>query len=178
MKPASGHIVHADECEIDLKNPYVAGVLAFLIPGAGHFYQGRTNKAYLYAVCILGLFIFGLYLGQGRVVYAAWNPADYRLQFPAQVCVGVPAIPAVVQAWRNWNPDQQTPRTGNAWSVSDFMAPPTSPSELSEWHLKASAGFELGSLFTAVAGLLNLLAIFDAFAGPMPLPHTDERRKK
>jgi hypothetical protein len=29
-----------------------------------------------------------------------------------------------------------------------------------------------------VAGLLNLLAIFDAFAGPMPLPHTDERRKK
>jgi hypothetical protein len=44
--------------------------------------------------------------------------------------------------------------------------------------LKASAGFELGSLFTAVAGLLNLLAIFDAFAGPMPLPHTDERRKK
>jgi hypothetical protein len=25
---------------------------------------------------------------------------------------------------------------------------------------------------------LNLLAIFDAFAGPMPLPHTDERRKK
>ncbi len=92
----SGYIVHADQCEIDLKNRYFAALLAFLIPGAGHFYQGRTNKAYLFTVCILGLFFFGLYLGKGRVVYASTAAEDFRiLHFPAQVCVGLPALPAV-----------------------------------------------------------------------------------
>jgi hypothetical protein len=65
-----------------------------------------------------------------------------------------------------------------------MAAPPVDPlrgnnhKALSQWHSEASAGFELGTLYTAVAGLLNLLVIFDAFAGPMPLPHTDERRNR
>jgi hypothetical protein len=184
----SGHIVHADGCDIDLKNPYFAAVLAFLIPGAGHFYQGRKNKAYLYAACILGLFFIGLFLGHGRVVYAAWNPDDYRIQFPAQLCVGVPAFPAVYQAvMRSKNSEESSRYSGRSASMvaepskfkwTEFMAPPKNKDQLSQWHYEASAGFELGSLFTAVAGLLNLLAIFDAFGGPMPLPQSDERRKK
>jgi TM2 domain-containing membrane protein YozV len=175
-----GHVVIVDDCEINLKNRYFAAVLAFLLPGAGHFYQGRRNKAYLFAVCILGLFFLGLFVGQGRVVYASWNPDEYRIQFPAQLCVGVPAFPAAIQGWLH----RAEPMRGDEvkierpWSWTAFMAPPLGRYELSQWHLKASAGFELGSLFTAVAGLLNLLAIFDAYAGPMPLPTADERRKK
>ena len=92
-----GHIVVADGCEINLKNRYLAAVLAFLLPGAGHFYQGRRNKAYLFAVCILGLFFLGMFVGQGRVVYASWSPDEYRIQFPAQLFVGIPAFPAAVQ---------------------------------------------------------------------------------
>ena len=49
----TGHVVIVDDCEINLKNRYFAAVLAFLVPGAGHYYQGRRNKAYLFAVCIL-----------------------------------------------------------------------------------------------------------------------------
>ncbi|XZE34735.1 DUF6677 family protein [Pirellulaceae bacterium SH501] len=176
----SEHIVEADGCQIDLKNPYLAALLAFLIPGAGHFYQGRTNKAYLYAACILGLFFLGLFLGQGRVVYASWTPEDYRIQFPAQMCVGLPAFPAVVQALvRSEEPSRSSnaPAEPSEWKWSEFMAPPKNLNTLSRWHFEGSAGFELGTLFTAVAGLLNLLAIFDAFAGPMPLPHSPERRK-
>lgn len=177
---SSGHVIVVDECEIDLKNPYLAAVLAFLFPGAGHFYQGRRNKAYLFAVCIVGLFVLGMFVGSGRVVYASWSPDDFRIQFPAQMCVGIPAMPAVAQALFKKAPDPH----GFAAEDSDkkflggFMAAPSSRRELSEWHLASSAGFELGSLYTAVAGLLNLLVIFDAFAGPMPLPHTDERRQK
>ncbi|MFN7289394.1 MAG: DUF6677 family protein [Pirellula sp.] len=173
----SGYIVHADQCEINLKNRYFASLLAFLIPGAGHFYQGRTNKAYLFSVCILGLFFFGLYLGKGRVVYASTAAEDFRvLHFPAQVCVGLPAFPAVYHfavghrmsqtAVENDFETQTTPE----WKWSEFMAPPKDRTQLSQWHHHASAGFELGSLFTAVAGLLNLLVVFDAFGGPMPLP--------
>jgi hypothetical protein len=56
--------------EIDLKDPVLAALLAWLIPGLGHWYQGRRHKAVLFFVCILGTFIYGLYLGEGRVVYA------------------------------------------------------------------------------------------------------------
>lgn len=187
MTESKGHVVVVDDCEIDLKNRYLAAVLAFLLPGAGHFYQGRRNKAYLFAVCILGLYFLGLLVGQGRVVYASWNPDDYRLQFPAQLCVGIPAFPAAVQGWihrndRPLNESFEKYKFGEyeikPLGVTNFMAPPSSREELSQWHYNASAGFELGSLFTAVAGLLNLLAIFDAFAGPMPLPMAEERRKK
>jgi hypothetical protein len=173
----SGHIVHVDECEIDLKNRYFAALLAFLIPGAGHFYQGRTNKAYLFSVCILGLFFFGLYLGKGRVVYASTAAEDFRLlHFPAQVCVGLPAFPAVYHFAKGSKMNQSAreddfvSQTTPEWKWSEFMAPPKDRTQLSQWHHHASAGFELGSLFTAVAGLLNLLVIFDAFGGPMPLP--------
>jgi hypothetical protein len=94
--------------------------------------------------------------------------------------VGLPAFPAVVQALVK---EESSPRANNApaapseWKWSEFMAPPPNLNTLSQWHYEGSAGFELGTLFTAVAGLLNLLAIFDAFAGPMPLPHSPERRK-
>ena len=36
--------------DLDLKNPYVAALLAWIIPGMGHFYQGRTAKANLFAI--------------------------------------------------------------------------------------------------------------------------------
>ena len=94
----TGHVVFVDDCEINLKNRYFASVLAFLVPGAGHYYQGRRNKAYLFAVCILSLFFLGLFVGESRVVYAAWNPDEYRIQCPAQMCVGIPAFPAAIRA--------------------------------------------------------------------------------
>jgi hypothetical protein len=48
---------------------------------------------------------------------------------------------------------------------------------LSKWNNEDSAGFDLGSLYTAVAGLLNLLVILDAFAGPMPIPIGQSKKK-
>jgi hypothetical protein len=39
--------------------------------------------------------------------------------------------------------------------------------ELAQWHLELHSYFELGTLITMIAGLLNVLAIYDAYAGPM-----------
>ena len=69
--------------------------LAWLLPGLGHLYQGRTGKGILFFVCIVGTFIYGLYLGDGRVVYAS-TPILSRWQFLCQVGVGLPALPAVL----------------------------------------------------------------------------------
>ena len=58
---------------VDLKDPIVAAILAWLIPGLGHIYQGRTAKGVLFMVCILSTFFYGLFISDGRAVYASWS---------------------------------------------------------------------------------------------------------
>lgn len=86
--------------KVDLKNPWTAGILAYLIPGAGHLYQGRVFKAALYFVCILGTFFWGLSLGEWQVVYHRWEPGNRNLGYLSQVLVGLPALPALIQSKR------------------------------------------------------------------------------
>ena len=83
------------------KNPWIAGLLAILIPGAGHFYQGRMLKAVIYSVSILGLFIWGQKLGEGMVVYNLPDKGgvfrQVALSYAAQLGTGVCAVPALIQ---------------------------------------------------------------------------------
>lgn len=157
--------------EVDLKDPFWAGVLAWLWPGAGHLYQGRHAKGILFMVCILSTFIFGLIIGGGHVVYASWTPADKRLPYLCQIGIGLPAMPALVQGYLvtvAHKPPLLGDEDGNA-----LMAPPPQPvipggpDALAQWHAKAGYLFEMGTLYTMVAGLLNILAIYDAAAGPV-----------
>ncbi len=180
---ASTPVDRADDDQIvHLKDPTVAAVLAWLIPGAGHIYQGRNGKGLLFSICILGAFFQGMYLGGGRVVYASWRPDDKRLFYACQIGVGLPALPALVQAFRVGN--QQPPLVGG------FMAPPRSANdptwiqeqhanesagELAEWEKEINRGFELGTIYTAIAGLLNILVIYDAWGGPMRSTHKQNK---
>ena len=53
---------------VDLKDPMVAAILGWLIPGLGHIYQGRTGKGALFMVCILSTFFFEKFLSSiGRI---------------------------------------------------------------------------------------------------------------
>lgn len=107
---------------VRLKNPVVAALLAFAIPGAGHWYQGRRFKATIYSVCILTIFVWGMILGGGQPVYsqliyrtegisptAQLQPSAPRMKFSfgyaAQVLVGAPAWPAIIQEMRIRNID-------------------------------------------------------------------------
>jgi len=156
--------------EIELRDPPVAALLAWLWPGAGHIYQRRFGKAILYMVCILGIYFLGFAIGGGHVVYASFEKQDRRLPFICQVGVGIPALPAVVQAVRMHvlsNPNNPKEPLFNG-----FMAPPKKfnpdhRDELADWHRDFKFRFELGTLFTMVAGLLNILAVYDAGCGPV-----------
>ncbi len=64
---------------IDLRDPWLAAFLAWLVPGLGHFYQRRWGKGGLFFTCILATFFYGLWLGGGRVVYASFRDADAHL---------------------------------------------------------------------------------------------------
>ena len=187
---------------VDLRSPAVAGVLAWLWPGAGHLYQRRYAKGMLYMICVLSTFIYGLGLGRGRVVYASFQPGDVRWFYPMQLGVGIPAMPAVIQAFKVQDggdpyfilcerypedyPDatlrfkkidpQERDSLGIDKTLKDgLMAPPAGPiyerdpDVLGQWHFDYKHMFEIGTLYTIVAGLLNLLVVYDALAGPVIL---------
>jgi len=160
-----------DTIEVDLRNPWVAGVLAWLLPGAGHLYQGRYAKGVLFMVCILGTFCYGLGMAEGHVVYASLTKQDFRWQYACQLGVGAPALPALLQNYRV--------RRNQSALLNGFMAPPKNvvtqvgsygeylADELSQWHKQYHSYWELGTLYTMIAGLLNVLAVYDAAAGPV-----------
>ncbi len=39
-------------------------------------------------------------------------------------------------------------------------------------------GFDMGTLYTMIAGLLNILVVFDAYGGPLPPPAKPQRGQK
>ncbi len=79
------------------------------------------------------------------------------------------------------------PRTGETsadykprWG--GFMAPPhrpvmeDAPDEVSAWYARYGAGYEMGTWFTMIAGLLNLLVIYDAYSGPLGIPISGRKK--
>jgi hypothetical protein len=140
-----------------LKNRYLAGLLAWLVPGLGHLYQGRVKKAILFAVCIHGLFWTGFAQGSWKVVWLRWDRQEQTWAYLAQFGMGAAALPALVNepAQRRWLPE----------AIRDFELPP--PEEtLNELHLKYGKLMDVFVIYTVVAGLLNYFVIYDALAGP------------
>ena len=98
-----------------VKLDWVAFLLAFLIPGLGQVYQGRTGKGLLFFFGLYGLFFYGMWMGQWKNVWlpdvSDQPPLEigsgkyegvpsslwYRPQFAGQFWIGVAAWPAVVQ---------------------------------------------------------------------------------
>lgn len=92
--------------KVDLKNPVIAGLLAFLCPGAGHFYQKRFFKAFVFAIGIWGSWWTGMAMSDWKALQA---PAmgDHRaavvLKFGGQAGVGTPGLWALYQAERYYD---------------------------------------------------------------------------
>lgn len=103
------------DSRVPLKNPWLAALLAFLLPGAGHWYQGRRFKATIYFGCIVTMFVWGLIIGHGQPVYSQLvartgpdspqlevrsPPTKFAFGYAAQFFVGLPAVPALIQEMR------------------------------------------------------------------------------
>jgi len=151
---------------VHLKDPNLAALLAWLVPGLGHLYQGRTAKGVLFMVCILATFFYGLFISDGRAVYAWGGTDDYRLPYLCQLCVGLPATPALLQSYLVKN--------GKDPVLGGLMRPPTDSRELDQWYKELHRYLELGIVYTMIAGLLNVLAIYDAWGGPVQLEDEED----
>jgi hypothetical protein len=177
-------------------NP-LAAVLSYLIPGLGQIYEGRIAKGILFFVCVYTLFFLGLYLGSGTVhikgetytvssnVYLPDtaeknNPFGLprlaanlynRPQFAGQFWVGIAAWPAVWQ-YLNYDDRQERQERGDPL-LGNFQRTP-SEAALNAVHTSGDKLMELGWVFTVIAGVLNIMVIYDALAGPAFLPASEE----
>jgi len=105
----------------------IVALLAWAVPGAGHFFIKERRRAYIIFITIAALFLIGLYVGSIAVI----DP---------------------VGAW--------------PWYVGQMLA---SPAVAIFGHATRSGGLEsfgkphdVGQIYTAIAGGLNLLCILSA----------------
>jgi hypothetical protein len=172
----------------------LAAFLSYLIPGLGQIYQGRIAKGILFCLCIYALFFYGMYLGSGtaRVKDETYtlsgnvylpdtaernNPFGLprlaanlynRPQFVGQFWAGIVAWPAI---WQYVTYDDRHEHGDPL--LGDFMRTPNERA-LNAVHTSGDKLMELGWVFTVIAGVLNIMVIYDALAGPAFMPARDE----
>jgi len=163
-----------------LKLDPTAAILSYLVPGLGQIFQGRVGKGLLFMVSLYGLFFYGMYLGQWSNVFlsdnAVQNPAwklpkwatnlYNRPHFAGQFWIGVAAWPAIWHYWHDQPNQDRGPIDNNAGEFFKKFEAAPSEAELNKFQQNSDKHWDLGWVYTVIAGVLNVLVIYDALAGP------------
>ena len=167
-------------------NPVLAAALAWILPGAGHWYIGRPARAVVLFLVVNGLFWGGVAIGGVFTV----NPRDERWWFYAQSITGASAAIGWERQQLKYNrllsqvDRDRVPltRAGMQGEMDAIIA--------REGLAMVLPGSDVALICTGVAGMLNLLCIFDALLlslmgrygesgeGPRQGPRPQERRKE
>ncbi len=159
---------------------WTAGLLSYLVPGLGQIAQGRIAKGVLFLVCLYGMFFTGMAMGNWKNVYIDNSARDAtgdwennslhaprlvanlynRLHYLGQFWIGVAAWPAMWQYNNLPVPSEQT-----SPFLHNFQRPPSDEEE-NAFNQQAGKIPDLAWVYTVIAGILNILVIYDAFAGP------------
>lgn len=142
---------HAEQPAV-LRIP-TAAILAWLVPGGGHFFLGYRGHGLVALVVITATFWSGVAIGsvQGTVA-----PKSRKLWFMAQLGTGGNALGAVVLH-----------RVADRGSFDSAVMSPKP-------HWQSA---DVGVHYTGVAGLLNLLLIIDAIVRADPSYLVRSRRR-
>jgi hypothetical protein len=143
-------------------------------------YQGRFSKGVLFLVCLYGLFFTGMALGSWRNVYLPdtsrnnpWNlPTPLanlynRLAFAGQFWIGVAAWPAVWQ-YLTYDDEKKADSIFGTFERAprEGRGPDDPDDEINKLQREGDKTWDLGWVYTVIAGVLNVLVIYDAYAGP------------
>jgi len=150
------------------------------VPGLGQIYQGRVGKGILFMVCLYGLFFTGLAMGDWQNVYLVdtrqqvvvmrWEMPRLvanlynRLHFVGQFWMGVAAWPAI---WQYNNLPTPSEQASPFWH--NFQKGPETPQDFERLNQRITDSDktpDLAWVYTVIAGVLNILVIYDAIAGP------------
>lgn len=114
----------------------IAAVLAWIVPGVGHLWIGERVRGIIFLTVIALTFWTGMAIGG---VKNTVNPQQRTLWFMGQVCTGVHSIGAIVWSRQVTLPDDADPARWISYGQTE----------------------EVGVVYTAIAGMLNLLIILD-----------------
>ncbi len=117
-----------------MNNPFIIGLIAWFLPGVGHFLQGRPIRGATIAIVVWLMFVIAIVSGGAH--YPGFEFKDGALLYLLNIFA----------------------RFGNGLGalISFVVAGTPSP------NVAALATFEYGGRFLEVAGLLNYLAAIDA----------------
>jgi hypothetical protein len=149
--------------------------LSYLVPGLGQIYQGRYGKGILFMVSLLGMFFLGQAMGNWQNVYIQTSDGGQnnprgpgtvgalfnRLHFGGQVWIGIAAWPAL---WQHFGGPIPFDKNEHPF-LHNFQKMPDE-NEVNRFLVNADKTPDLGWVYTVVAGMLNLLVIYDAYSGP------------
>jgi TM2 domain-containing membrane protein YozV len=153
----------------------LGALLSYLVPGLGQICQGRFGKGLLFFFCLYGLFFYGMALGSWQNVYLPdvvrqnGNTSPLfrfglnvynRLPFAGQFWIGVAAWPALYQYGQFDDNEDTGPIFGQ------FERAPRSEETINKLQREGNKTWDLGWVYTVIAGVLNILVIYDALAGP------------
>lgn len=122
-----------------------APILAWLLPGLGHWSLGYRRRGIRIGVGILSIYVLGLLIGGLYVI----DSKNARWWYYGQ-CLAGPATP-IIHYWlvAGHEPPDVPPDSASADTGRLYVTPSFS-------HVN-----EVGTLYTTIAGMLNLVALFD-----------------
>ncbi len=141
----------------------VAGLLAWVIPGAGHILLHRTVRGVIIFVCVVGLFWSGMAIGGVFTV----DPIRERWWFIGQMCTGASGFigyqreerareAVAASAGISPLPHPGMTRTGDDW----WTAFKKQAAQADLWL--AYPGDGVARAYSGIAGMLNIMCVFDA----------------
>lgn len=147
----------------------VAGLLAWILPGLGHWYLGHRVRGIILLAVISLTFWCGVAIGG---VKSTVDPNQNRVWFLAQICAGGHTIVATIWS-KQLSPTihrcplcdallEGEPQPGQA--CPDCNRPIGSPEATERTRLAFWPQVDIAIVYTGIAGLLNLLVILDAIA--------------
>lgn len=154
---------HAQPPGTTPKVDFLGGALAMLLPGLGHWIRGEWRRGRMICAGVLGLFAMGVFVGGIDVVDRRESPVWFFAQAgtgPLAFGVdwihqnGFKGVDRATGVRRSALPDERIGPGG--WiEPGDGTGRPPKMRSVAKVN-------ELGMLFCAVAGMLNLIAVLDA----------------
>jgi hypothetical protein len=116
----------------------IAGVLTWLVPGAGHIFIGERVRGLIILITIALTFWGGVAIGGLKTTV---SPGGRTLWFVGQICAGGHAL--------------------GAWGLSYLVDAGPDADHQDPKFVSYGRSEEIAVVYTAICGMLNILVIFD-----------------
>ncbi len=165
---------HAAEGEGVSGTGYLALVFAWLVPGLGHLMIGQKARGIVFALTLHGLFALGLLIGGLRAI----NPVDQPIWRYTQFLAGWPMLVSNHYEKTDFEPNYLEEDANHQMPmerVYETERPPVMDDSERAARMEYAKAFikehplfsyhpkiqDIGSVYCGLAGMLNLLVVFD-----------------